>query len=167
MSRRAFHREERGAAAAEFALILPLMLLLVFGFFEAGRLYWSYNTVQAAARDAARFAARLPISCDAGGAGTLDDGADQAKIQQLARTGTPDGSGAPLVAGWTDDASVDVQITCVENSGGALAGRYEDYSTIPTVKVIADAPYGALFGGLFPGLTLTSVAVENAQAWTL
>lgn len=164
MNRR-FLTDTCGSAAAEFALIIPLMLLVVFGFYEAGRMYWSYNVVQASARDAARYAARLPIACDSTGAGTLAT-ADELTVKQLTRTGTPDGSGDPLIAGWTEDSTVDVEITCVANSGGAMSGRYEGFAYIPTVKVVAAAPYGAMFSGLFPGLTLASVTVENAQAWT-
>jgi Flp pilus assembly protein TadG len=158
-------RDERGAAASEFALILPLLTLLLFGFYEAGRMYWNYNIVQSSARDAARYAARMPMTCDSGGTGTFTDTTDQAEIQNLTRTGTVDGSGDPLVAGWTNNATVTVTITCVDNSGGAMSGRYDGYANIPTVTITAAAPYGALFGGLVP-IDLSSLTVSNAQAWT-
>ena len=99
-------RDQRGSSATEFALILPLLTLLLFGFYEAGRIYWNYNIVQASARDAARYAARMPIACSSGGVGSFVDTTDQAQIQNLTRTGTLDGSGDPLVAGWTSNASV-------------------------------------------------------------
>jgi hypothetical protein len=39
----------------EFALILPLLLLLFFGIIEVGRLMLSYNTIANAAREGARY----------------------------------------------------------------------------------------------------------------
>lgn len=45
---------ERGAAAVEFALILPVLLLLVFGIVEFGRVYNIQTSMTAAAREGAR-----------------------------------------------------------------------------------------------------------------
>jgi hypothetical protein len=46
----------RGQALTEFALILPLLLLLLLGIIEGARIAWAYITVQNAAREAARYA---------------------------------------------------------------------------------------------------------------
>lgn len=52
-------RSDRGAILVEFALILPL-LLLVFGVIvEGGRMMWSYQTAAAGVRDAARYLGRV------------------------------------------------------------------------------------------------------------
>jgi Flp pilus assembly protein TadG len=47
-------KKERGAAAVEFALVLPLLLALVFGIVEFGRLYNAQVVITNAARSAAR-----------------------------------------------------------------------------------------------------------------
>lgn len=159
-------RDERGVAASEFALILPLLVLLMFSFYEAGRIYWSYNVVQSSARDAARYAARMPITCDSGGVGTFTDATDPAEIQNLTRTGTLDGTGNPLVAGWTNNATVTVAVACVDNSSAAMSGRYDGHAKIPTVTITAAAPYGAMFAGIVPGFNLSSITISNAQPWT-
>jgi Flp pilus assembly protein TadG len=48
---------ERGAAAVEFALLLPLLLLLVFGIVDFGRALNAQITLTQAAREGARLAA--------------------------------------------------------------------------------------------------------------
>ena len=50
-------RRERGAAAVEFALLLPLLLLLVFGLIDFGRALNAQITLTQAAREGARLAA--------------------------------------------------------------------------------------------------------------
>ena len=48
-------RCERGAAAAEFVLVLPLLLILVFAAVEVGRLMHDYHVVTKSVRDATRY----------------------------------------------------------------------------------------------------------------
>jgi Flp pilus assembly protein TadG len=48
-------RGQSGAAAVEFALVLPVLLLLLFGIIEFGRLMTTYSTVRSAGREAARY----------------------------------------------------------------------------------------------------------------
>jgi Flp pilus assembly protein TadG len=45
---------DRGAAAVEFALVIPVLLLLVFGVAEFGRAYNIQTTLSGAAREGAR-----------------------------------------------------------------------------------------------------------------
>ena len=45
---------DRGAAAVEFALVVPILLLLVFGIAEFGRAYNIQTTLSGAAREGAR-----------------------------------------------------------------------------------------------------------------
>lgn len=52
-----FHRNrEKGASVVEFALVLPLLLLLVFGIMEMGWLFAQQVEVRNAAREGARMA---------------------------------------------------------------------------------------------------------------
>jgi Flp pilus assembly protein TadG len=47
---------ERGQALVEFALLLPLMLLIVTGLFDVARAVWQENTLAYAAREGTRYA---------------------------------------------------------------------------------------------------------------
>lgn len=63
---RSVRRREEGAVAVEFALILPLLLLIVFGLIQYGFYFWSMQGGSSAAREAARKAAvGEPVDCEA------------------------------------------------------------------------------------------------------
>jgi Flp pilus assembly protein TadG len=49
-------RDRRASSAAEFALVLPLLLLFIFGIIDAGRWMWTYNQAEKAAQMGARMA---------------------------------------------------------------------------------------------------------------
>ena len=53
----AVYRRERGATAVEFALLLPVLLLLLFGIIDFGRALNAQITLTQAAREGARLAA--------------------------------------------------------------------------------------------------------------
>jgi Flp pilus assembly protein TadG len=55
---------DRGAVAAEFALILPILLVLIFGMVQLGLTYQRQEAVHAAAREGARVAS-LPTTTTA------------------------------------------------------------------------------------------------------
>lgn len=59
-------RGERGQDLVEFALVLPLLVLLFFGIIEFGRAVFTYNTLANAAREGARFGIVVPTTGDAG-----------------------------------------------------------------------------------------------------
>jgi len=49
-------RESRAASAAEFALVLPLLLILLFGIIDVGRYLWQFNQAEKATQMGARYA---------------------------------------------------------------------------------------------------------------
>lgn len=52
----------RGNAIVEFALVLPILLLVLFGITELGRMIMTTNVLNTASREGARLAAVSPIS---------------------------------------------------------------------------------------------------------
>jgi len=50
-------RAERGATAVEFAMVLPLLMILLFGIIDAGRFLWALNRAEKATQAGVRYAA--------------------------------------------------------------------------------------------------------------
>lgn len=57
-------RSQRGQSLAELAVLLPLLLIIVLGNIDLGRVFFAYISVTNAARNGARFAAAGPESPD-------------------------------------------------------------------------------------------------------
>src|SRR5512137_2775442 len=56
MKKKPTHSQKSPAQAmVEFALVLPILLLVIYGLLEVGRLLFIYNSVVSAARQAARY----------------------------------------------------------------------------------------------------------------
>jgi Flp pilus assembly protein TadG len=53
---RRFHRGEGAQSLVEFALILPIFLLLITGLFDLARAVWQENTLAYASREGTRYA---------------------------------------------------------------------------------------------------------------
>ena len=70
-------KKQKGQGMVEFALILPVLLLMLLGVIEAARVIWAYMTVQTAVREAARYAVSgKPYAGDAGSAYCTDPAGD-------------------------------------------------------------------------------------------
>ena len=117
-----FVRNERGVAGAEMALMLPLLMILMFGSFEMGHFFWTQHTLTKAVRDGARFAARQPFALFNCAAGTIS-GAALAQYSGLSLTeavqnvtvyGQPT-EGTAKVKDW-DITEVEVEISCAASA---------------------------------------------------
>jgi hypothetical protein len=139
-----FRDDSSGSAAVEMALMLPLLLMLMFGAFEGGHYLWSEHKVVKGVRDGARYAARTSFSNFDGCPTVLGEAA----IKNLIRTGylngdNPSISGTdnPVVLGWT---STNVTVTCAYVSG--QSGLYGTRAGIaPIVTVTSTVSYPSLF----------------------
>lgn len=115
---------ERGAAALEFAILLPVLLLMLYGFIEGSRMYQARLAMSYAAREGARVLA----------VGTHDVGAARAVIYDRAY---PLSAGRMTVGTGVDTASERVTVS--------VSYAYEplllpDYSwSIPPVTVVMRA----------------------------
>lgn len=150
--------DRAGSSAAEMALVMPLLLILMFGTFELGYYFLSEHVVQKSVRDAARYAARLPMTSYPSCVPTADA---EAKIQRVARTGRPDDGGASQrLQGWTANSMTTVTLSC--EATGTYTGIYVEFPTgVTKVRVSASVPYPTLFGTM--GLGVPSLQLNAAS----
>lgn len=150
--------DRAGSSAAEMALVIPLLLILMFGTFELGYYFLSEHVLQKSVRDAARYAARLPMTNYPSCAPTADA---TARIQRVARTGRPDDGGAlQRLQGWTANNMTTVTLTC--EATGTYTGIYVEFPTgVTKVRVTASVPYPTLFGTL--GLSSATLQLNAAS----
>jgi Flp pilus assembly protein TadG len=91
---------ERGAVAVEFALIMPVLLMILFGTIQFGKVWSQYQVFQGAAREGARCAAvKAAGFADCSIQGEIDEAAG-AYTPAASASVTVDGAAAP--AGCTD-----------------------------------------------------------------
>lgn len=160
-SLRRFVRQTKASASVEFALLVPLLVVLLFGGSEAGHFVWTQHKLAEGVRDGARYASRLPVL----GSGGVCDGATETisneqidNIRLITRTGQLANAGAMArVPGWTA-AQVTVTVNC---QAYVDTGIYTDLGEAgPVVTVAAsNVPYPSLFGGLVglsPAVRLSS-----------
>jgi len=130
------HRISRdeGVAAVEFALILPVLALLLFGVLEFGRVWSQYQVFQGAAREGAR--------CAAVQATEFSDCEIQPSIDTAAAPYVPDTdatvtiNGSPASAGCTDATQgEDVQVSW-EQPLDINIPFWNDVTVTPTVKAV-------------------------------
>ena len=119
-------RSESGVAAAEMALVAPLLIVLMFASFEMGNYFLSEHAVIKQVRDGARYGSRLTLAsdytCSAGpDLSTIFESSDAAaNIVNVTRTGSVDGGAAGRFPAefWTScpgsAAPVSVTVRCVD-----------------------------------------------------
>ena len=145
--------DQSGAAAAEMALILPLVLALLFTTFEGAYYMVCEHRVIKGVRDAARYAARLDRSNYACPGGTFSG--STATVQNLTRTGTLSG-GTASVPGWIN-SNVTIAVTCSTGQGGIYAATS---GNAPQVKISTRLAYPSIMGSL--GFTNSTIYIGAA-----
>ncbi len=136
-------RGEQGSALVEFAVVLPLLLLILFGIFDFGFLFQKYEVVTNAAREGARIGV-LP------GYATADV---QARV-----------NGYLLASGLTTAATTTVSTVTIDPGTGAPAFQ--------GVTVTVKYPYtysfigaiGSMFGGgSFGTISLNATSTMRSE----
>ena len=107
-------RDRNGSALMEGAILLPVLMLLMFGVYEFSWLFYQQHVMSEGLRDAARHLTRSSSPCNPTSPAWI---ADAAAAQILAATGAVAG-GPPRIKGWSP-RMVEVACTAVENPIGA------------------------------------------------
>jgi len=154
----------RASAAVEMALVLPFLLVLMCGAVDVGNYFLSEHVVDKAVRDAARYAARLPLT-DFTGCTVPSGGAAEQQTQRIARYGDPSGGTNARLVGWTADSMTTVTIACDNTSSYGTGGIYTDFPNgAPVVTVSSTVPYKSFFGTLGLGAASLNLNAESQAA---
>ncbi|MBD9425744.1 pilus assembly protein [Pseudomonas sp. PDM15] len=121
---------QRGVAMVEFAIALPLLLLLLFGIAEFGRMLFQYNSLLQAGRDAGRYAASEAWNATLGKVEL--SGELQARVKNVAVYGVPSAQtgSAVTVPGLTTDQ---VQVSALGAEHVVVSISYTFQPVIGTV----------------------------------
>lgn len=134
-------RIHKGVALVEFALILPLLLMLTFVTTEFGRAVYQYNTLTKSVRDAVRY-----LSVQA-------PGTKLTEARNLVVYGNTSGTGSPLVVG--------LALSNVPTPTWQTAG------TVPVINTVRVSITGYVFRPLVTGsfgVSLSSLTYNDITA---
>ena len=142
-------RDRTAASAAEFAIVLPLLLLFIFGIIDAGRWIWTYNKAEKAAQMGARMAVVVtPISPGISASYIGVDGLTQGDLISSSEFGKITCTGAGSGAGTTASCS------CTT-------------TPCPTLGTADPVPFRAIVERMklfLPQVTAANVAVEYTSS---
>jgi Flp pilus assembly protein TadG len=134
-------RSARGAELIEFAIVVPLLLLLLAGIFDFGMMFRTFEAVTNAAREGARV-------------GVLPGYAD-ADIQERV-------DAYMAVSGLAGDYTVTVDTMAIETGAGTFNAR--SVAVNYTYQFAVLGTIGAFFGGDFTTIPLRAVSVMRTEA---
>ena len=138
-------RDCGGTGAVEFALTVPVLLMILAVALEGGNAFYQATTLATNLRAAALYAARSPLPLSSG---TLTT------VRNLVKTGAADGAGSAGPGAWSlPGASIEVTTASFDMSGTPL----------PMIRIAATVPYQPLVPGLFAMLGATALTISDSH----
>ena len=154
-------KNRKGAAAAELAMVLPLLVMLMFSGLELGNYFMNEHSLVKAVRNGARFASRQPFAnytaCSGSPGGTA-----VADTQNVVMGGYL--SGGTILTPNINAGDISVTTSCATTAGGqTFSGIYNgrpDGAQIVTVTASVEyrSVVSAAFGFNPVGLTLNAAS---------
>src|SRR5438093_8405333 len=119
-------RDHNGASAVEFALMLPVFLLVTAGMIDLGRALYQTNAVEKGLRAGALYAARNDYP--------LTD-AQKTTATNIVKKGNPEGTGNYLVDGWSETNALNIYTTTEVVDGTPLPVYHFD-AVVPFTPIL-------------------------------
>lgn len=135
MSRHMVHKDphrQSGIATVEFAIVLPVLVMLLLGVTEIGRAMLRYNALTKAAQEGARYAAAYALLGSTGAVNV--DPQLLTEVRNVVVFGNTAGAGRPVLGGLQT-----AQVNVVDLGGDQ-------------VRVDVSYPYQPLLGPVLPNL---------------
>ena len=157
-------KDQRGSAATEMALVMPLLLIIMFGSLELGNYFMNEHTLVKAVRNGARFAARQNFSNYTACSGNISDPA-YTNTKNVVMSGYL--AGGTIITPSISASEIEVTTSCAATVGdddtpmtGMYTGRANG-AQIVTVQASVDyRPVLGLFG--FSGIGVRLNASSQA-----
>jgi hypothetical protein len=146
---------QRGLAAIEFAIALPLIILIALAVTELGRGLYQYNTLTKAVRDGARYLSNVAV----GPLGIVDIGPLVSDTKNIVVYGDING-GTPVLPNFAP-ADVTVSTVDVPLPGGGISPNHVRVSATYTFTPLFPA-LSSLGYSMLPAMTASTV--ERALA---
>lgn len=142
---RSFPGNIAGVAAAEFAMVLPLLVIALAGVYEFGSYVNEAANLDKSLRAGAQLAARseLPLSNTA-----------RSRIESIVKRGSLDQNANYLLSGWSENGA---QLT-ITTSNFSVDGR-----TVPIIQLEATVPYKPFAAGVLSQLGFNDMKLEATQ----
>ena len=169
-----FLRNRKGVSCVEFVLILPVLVVCLFGTIEIGRALHDYHVVVKGVRDGTRFLTRFPVECTTIGVDgkfmnkanpPVEDNTNKQRGMDLTMTGSinPDIPDDYLLAAWGDPGTT-LTATVKCNPPGTLEGHYAGFDIVPSIYMEAVVKFNFL--GSLPLLPDTiDFTVSHKEIW--
>ena len=141
----------------EFAIVLPLLVMLLFGITELGRALYQQNTLYKSVSSGARYLARvngvLTVNDEGGctSVGAWPDTTSLSAAENLIVYGNTSGDGAPLLPNLDDSNAVTI---AVESRSLIKTDK-----TVLTCVITVDAE--AAFAGFFGEIVIPFTSIET------
>ena len=144
-----FWHAKEGTPSVEFALYLPILVMIMVGVSEFGRAIMHSTMLEKSLRSGALYAARsnLPLSA-----------ASLAEIQNNVKNGNSDGTGNYLIDGWRD-TSATLTIT-VDNFTLSSATSVLGSNLLPVITIDASVPYQPILGNVLTVFGMGSITLN-------
>jgi hypothetical protein len=159
-------RDASGAAGAELALALPLLLVLIWAPLELGNYFMDEHMLVKGVRDGATYAAHQDITKFNCSNNTID-ATVVANTKNLVRSGALSG-GEDRLRNW-GSATFTMTLSCVtQASDGTTLGGIYSFNTggqVPIISIEASVPYSSILGYL--GLKTTTLGLTAKQQATV
>lgn len=165
-------RESEGIAAVEFVLVLPVLVLMLFGTIEFGRFLVDYQLANKSVRDSIRYLSRvrddaIAAQCPGGGqlwpspapAPTVTNAVNLAMTGSIANPGPGD----YLLGYWDDGQTIRVWVDCTDNGADQFSGAFEGTAYIPRLTMEAKVSFPSGFGWLLPVFDDFTITVTHNE----
>ena len=133
----------------EYALVLPLLLLVLFGMAEFGLFFQAYEVVSNAAREGARMGT---LACESDPDNCYSPTDIQNRVASFVSAGLP-----------ADAASPTTEAVCVTVNAGGPTFRAERVTVTYTYTYKFIGPIGTLFGASFTSVPMVLVSTMRRE----